>query len=57
MGTKQTYPDALRALNKAVYDALRSEGAPMSRDDEDRQFLLELATKTDRMVDDLGAVS
>lgn len=57
MGTKQTYPEALRALNKAVYDTLRADGAPISRDDEDRQFLLELAAKTDRMVDAIGVVS
>ncbi len=54
MSNQQTYPEALRALNDAVYAALRAEGAPKSREDADRQFLLNLATKTDRMVDDIA---
>lgn len=49
-----SYPEALRVLNKAVYDALRAPGAPTDRQHPDRVFMLELATKTDKMVDDVA---
>jgi len=49
-----TYPEALRVLNRAAYDALRAPEAPKDRQHPDREFLLELAHKTDKMVDDIA---
>ena len=51
---KQTYPEAMRALNKAAYDAIRACRDTTMWPDVDRRYLRELATKTDKMVDDLA---
>jgi hypothetical protein len=54
MSRQQTYPEALRALNNAVYDTIRACRDTTQWPDVDRQFLRELATKTDRLVDDIA---
>ncbi|WP_395175092.1 hypothetical protein [Roseibium alexandrii] len=54
MSKQQTYPEALRTLNRAVYDTIGACRDTTEWPDVDRQFLRELATKTDRMVDDIA---
>ena len=53
MTENQTYPEALRALNKAVYDTIRACRDTTMWPDVDRQFLRETAAATDKMVDSL----
>jgi len=46
-----TYAQAIRALNKAAYDAIRAGGDTTSLPDIDRHSLRLIAGETDRMVD------
>jgi len=46
-----TYSDAIRALNKAAYDAIRAGGDTTALPHIDRHSLRLIAGETDRMVD------
>ena len=46
-----TYAQAIRALNKAAYDAIRAGGDTTALPDIDRHSLRLIAGETDRMVD------
>jgi len=46
-----TYSEAVRALNKAAYDAIRAGSDTMALPDIDRHSLRLIASETDRLVD------
>lgn len=47
--------DALKALNKAAYDAIRAGSDTEAHPMLDRQSLREIARATDKLVDDYAA--
>lgn len=47
-----TLHEALKALNKAAYDAIRAGRDTTMHPDLDRQFLREIAWATDKLVDE-----
>lgn len=46
-----TYSEAIRALNKAAYEAIRAGGDTTALPSIDRQSLRLIASETDRLVD------
>lgn len=48
-----TYADALRALNKAAWNAVTASKGIVTPDNPDYQALRNLARETDRLVDEL----
>lgn len=49
---EMTYAQAIRRLNEAAYDAIRTCADTVQYPDVDRQALREIARQTDRMVDE-----
>lgn len=48
-----TYPEALRALNKAAWNAVTASKGAVVESNPDYRALRELARETDRLVDEL----